>query len=223
MKPKTACVVCNGATLPEELLRAHVLRSDLVIAADGGLKRLTQIGITPDLLVGDMDSLGTLSHDDTNAVEVITYPCDKDISDSEIAVSTALQRGAETVVLLCADGKRMDHFFSNLSLLACYPGRLFLIDQTFTAVALGDKVGQCEIAAEPDAIISVFALGDEVHGLNIEGTKWELSETNLGVGSIGLSNKAVEKKVAISISSGVLLIFAECDIDKINIIRDVTE
>jgi len=221
MGQKRTCIICNGEPLPESMLRDHIERSDLVIAANGGIQQLIRIGHTPDIHVGDMDSSVAASVKPGALPEVIRLHHDKDQSDSEIAVSLALQRGTDSITLLSAAGLRMDHFFSNLSLLINHPGKLFLVDGTFAAFALSDIVCRCQIECEPDATVSVFAFGDRVRGLTLKGTKWALDGADLNPGSLGLSNTAIENVVFISINSGNLIVFAECDVDAIRIESDL--
>lgn len=219
MALKKACIVCNGEALPEPLLAAHVSEADLVIAADGGVRQLLEAGLKPNLYIGDMDSsdVSVLSSDDS--VEIVTYDRDKNESDSELAVNHAIRNGADRIILLSASGSRLDHTFSNLSLLSRYPGRLFLVDEGMTCFALSDDIGSCHIECGKDKLVSVFPFGDAVSGFSISGTKWELDSATLSPGSLGLSNMSAEQTVSISIRSGCLMVFAECSSDNIRIIN----
>ncbi len=217
MKEKRTCIVCNGEPLPESMLRNHIARSDMVIAADGGIRQLLRIDRAPDIHIGDMDSSEADSIEQSGARETIRHPRDKDRSDSELAVSLALERGADRITLLSAAGLRMDHFLSNLCLLTNYPGILFIVDETFTAFGLSNRICRCEIECEQDSTVSVFSFGDRVQGLSLKGTKWEVDGADLSPGSLGLSNKAAAKVVSISIDSGNLIVFSECDVDAIRI------
>ena len=217
MKGKRTCIVCNGEPLPESMLRNHIARSDMVIAADGGIRQLLRIDRAPDIHIGDMDSSEAGSIERSGAGETIRHPHDKDRSDSELAVSLALKRGAERITLLSAAGLRMDHFLSNLCLLINHPGRLFMADETLTAFGLSNSIWRCEMECEQNATVSVFSFGDQVQGLSLKGTKWELDGTDLFPGSLGLSNKAAAQVVSISIDSGNLIVLTECDVDKIRI------
>jgi thiamine pyrophosphokinase len=217
MKEKRTCIVCNGEPLPESMLRNHIARSEMVIAADGGIRQLLRIDYAPDIHIGDMDSSEADSIKQSGARETIRHPRDKDHSDSELAVSLALERGAERIILLSAAGLRMDHFLSNLCLLTNYPGMLFIVDETFTAFGLSNRICRCEIECEQDATVSVFSFGDRVQGLSLKGTKWEVDGAELIPGSLGLSNKVTAQVVSISIDSGNLIVFSECDVDAIRI------
>jgi thiamine pyrophosphokinase len=217
MMEKRTCIVCNGEPLPESMLRSHIARSDIVIAVDGGIEQLLRIHRVPDIHIGDMDSSEADSIEQSGAGETIRHPREKDRSDSELAVSLAVERGARRITLLSAAGLRMDHFLSNLCLLSNYPGRLFIADETFTAFGLSNRVWRCEMECQQDATVSVFSFGDRVRGLSLKGTKWELDGADLFPGSLGLSNIAVARVVSISVDSGNLIVLAECDVDAIRI------
>ncbi len=220
MTLKKACIVCNGEALPKPLLVAHVSEADFVIAADGGVRQLLEAGLKPNLYIGDMDSsdVSVLSSDDS--VETVTFDRDKNESDSELAVHSAISYGADRIILLSASGNRLDHTFSNLSLLSRYPGRLFLVDERLTCFALSDDIGSCQIECGKDKLVSVFSFGDAVSGLSIAGTKWELDGATLSPGSLGLSNMSAKRTVSVSIRSGCLMVFAECNPDNIRVINE---
>lgn len=220
MTLKKACIVCNGEALPESMLVAYVSEADLVIAADGGVRQLLKAGFKPDIYIGDMDSSNESVLLSDDSVEIVTYDRDKNESDSELAVHHAINRGAARIILVSASGNRLDHTYSNLSLLSRHPGRLFLIDGKLICFALSSDIRSCRIEFGKGKLVSVFPFGDQVSGLSISGTKWELDEATLSSGSLGLSNMSVEKTVSISIRTGCLMIFAECRFDNIRIINE---
>jgi len=197
------------------MLREFVERCSLIIAADGGIEQLKQIGVTPDLLIGDMDSAEEALSHLAAGTEVIKYPQDKNESDSELAVVEALKRGTDRVILLSAAGKRSDHFFSNLAILTRHAGRVFLFDGDFTVFSLDAETSGSRLKIERHKTLSVFPFGESVHGLTVSGTKWELNDVTIQAGSLGLSNEATDAAVTISIRSGTLLVFAECRPDDV--------
>ena len=101
-------IFLNGSSDSAGLLRRVAERADLVVAADGGARYALEAGVVPDLVVGDMDSLG-----EDLALEVERlgaslerHPARKDKMDGQLAVLAARQRGATAADLLCAVGGR---------------------------------------------------------------------------------------------------------------------
>ncbi len=216
MSVKLASIICNGRPIDSSLLRRHVESSDTVIAADAGLLYLENAGLRPDVFIGDLDSLD-IPAEKIDADEIIIYDSEKDHSDSEIAVEYAFSKGADTVLLLCAAGRRTDHLLSNVALLTRFPGRLVMIDDAYVVFALSDETRSVRLKMEIGASFSVFCYGGEVTGLNERGSRWELDNVTLTPGSLGLSNEATSEKVLISIESGSLVVIADCDIGDIEL------
>lgn len=216
MSVKLASIVCNGRPINSSLLRRHVESSDIVIAADAGILYLEEIGLRPDVFIGDLDSLDTPA-EKIDADEIIIYDSEKDHSDSEIAVEYAFSKAADRVLLLCAAGRRTDHLLSNIALLTRYPGRLVMIDDEYVVFALDDDIRSLRLKTKIGASFSVFSYGGEVTGLNERGSRWELENVTLTPGSLGLSNEAASEEVLISIESGSLVVFAECDVGDIDL------
>ena len=92
----------------------------LVIAADGGALKAELLGLRPDVVIGDLDSLsqGKLAELEATGAEVVRHPMDKDASDTELAVLEAVRRGATEIVIVAAlGGLRFDHALANVLLL----------------------------------------------------------------------------------------------------------
>lgn len=175
-----------------------------VIAADGGLAELEKLGRRPDLIVGDLDSWrGPLP----DGVEVIRHPVMKDDTDTALAVSESLRRGAERIVVYGGLGGRLDHTVANLQLLAGLARRgvegiLAGKNETVTAVTRGELRFDASFAGT----VSVFAWG---------GTA-TVSETGLLYGldrcplrddvPRGVSNEFTGQDAVITVHEGTALI-----------------
>ena len=119
---KKACTFCNGRLRNPTKVKQIAKDCDLLIAADGGAKYLIDIGLTPQVIIGDMDSVDPDIRKNNGGIEHIRYPEAKDKSDTELATEYALGRGCKQVILLAATGGRLDHTLGNIALLASYPG-----------------------------------------------------------------------------------------------------
>ena len=179
---------------------------DFLIAADGGYAYAVEAGWTPDLLLGDFDSLGYVPE----GVEVLVFPPEKDASDMELALGEAMVRGADAVEVYGALGGRLDHTLANLQLLASFAER----GLTVTAVGERESVvflvgpGELCLDAAGAGIVSVFSLTDVSTGVVEEGLKYGLDGVALtNRTSWGLSNELVGTPARIALESGTLAVF----------------
>ena len=173
--------------------------TSFVIVADAGYLRAKQLGIKPDLLVGDFDSLGYAPTD----VETVTVPVEKDFSDGELGVRTAALRGVKELDIYGAAGGRPDHFLFNLHLLK------IAFDLGVRAVLRGDDFDIYYTESNffmPATIgdwFSVVPLGESVHILKATGLKYPAEGVTLTKKDTrGLSNECTEDKVFVSVSEG---------------------
>ena len=110
-----ALIILNGECRDCTYLFNQVKKYDLIICADGGYKHLDSIGIMPNAVLGDFDST-----EQPEGVFTIKYPVEKNMTDGEIAIEYALEKGADEIVLTCALGGRVDHEMANIFLLTRY-------------------------------------------------------------------------------------------------------
>ncbi len=110
---------------------AKLQPEDLIIAADGGAQHCLKLGIRPQVVIGDFDSV---SPDELETLrgqgaEIIAFPARKDYTDLELALLEAQKRGAKQILLLAALGARWDQSLANILLPAAFPGlRISLVD-----------------------------------------------------------------------------------------------
>ena len=177
---------------------------DLVIAADGGFAYLQRMGITPDVIVGDFDSLG-YTPDHPN---VLLSPAEKDDTDTMLAIRYGLQKGYQSFEIYGGLGGRLDHTIANiqaLTYLAQNGARGKLIDRNTCATVICS--GGIELDAAGWGILSVFALDREVHGVSMCGFKYPLDDATLtNEFPIGVSNEFAGEKGIVSVRDGALLI-----------------
>jgi thiamine pyrophosphokinase len=134
-----ALIVASGSPPTAELLRKHG-DADLVIAADGGIEILKKSGIIPDFLIGDFDSASgtTVRGYDGTKTQVVRFAVEKNDTDGMIALKLAIERGADSVVLLGGLGRRSDHALANIMLLgyAHARGIAMVIEDEFCEITL---------------------------------------------------------------------------------------
>ena len=184
-------------------LAAPIENNDIVIAADGGLLHTQRLGITPDVILGDFDSLGFVPEGAN------VFPVEKDDTDAMLAVRRGLAMGCREFLLYGSlDGKRLDHTVANfqtLQFLADHGAVGYLIGADHMVTVL--KNGTLSFPPDADGILSVFCLGADATGVNIEGLQYILKDGTLSPGfPLGVSNHFEGKEVTVSVEKGSLLI-----------------
>ncbi|MBE6974753.1 MAG: thiamine diphosphokinase [Ruminococcaceae bacterium] len=177
--------------------------SDLIIAADGGLRHLIHKQHPPHVILGDFDSLGYVPAGAT------VYPVEKDDTDSMLAVRLGLERGYKEFILYGAlDGPRLDHTVANfqtLQFLADHGAFGYLVgaDTLVTVV----KNGALHFPRDAEGILSVFCLGAPARGVTLQGVQYELENGTLSAGfPLGVSNHFVGRDATVRVDDGSLLV-----------------
>lgn len=181
-----------------------VTPEDYVIAADGGLRHCASLGLTPQEVLGDFDSLGYVPE----GAQV--FPVEKDDTDSMLAVRRGLELGYRDFLIYGGmDGQRLDHTVANLQTLkylSDHDGCGTLVGKTQCATVIRD--GSLRFPAVAEGIVSVFALGADAKGVTIRGLQYPLEDGLLTAGHpLGVSNHFVGKSSEISVKDGCLLVF----------------
>ena len=190
---------------------------DLVIAADGGARHASALGVVIDLWVGDGDSIGEtgLAALAATGVPIDRSPPDKDESDTELAMAAALRLGADGIVIVGAlGGARIDHALANLGLLGLpeLAGRPVTVVDGRTRIALIRAPGPAGRAVEhrlPGRVgdlVSLLPIGDGVEGVTTTGLAYRLDDEPLPFGRArGLSNLRIARDAVVIVRRGTLL------------------
>ena len=208
-----AAIFLNGAPDSEPLIQAVAGRADLVVAADGGARYALAAGIVPDLIVGDMDSLGEdLAREiERRGAELERHPVKKDKMDGHLAVLTARERGATAAEFGCAVGGKVGAVFALPHILLAGErlglrssavadwGRMFVVETSSRTVegAVGDSV-------------SAFPLAGQATGVTLEGMAYPLTDATLEPGdTLGFHNELLGGRAKVSVEGGTLLVVQE--------------
>lgn len=181
---------------------------DIIIAADGGYDNLVSHGYTPNVLVGDFDSI---KREIPEGVRTVKYPEKKDETDMFLAYEEGVKLGFSDFVLIGATGGRLDHTYANLSLLLYakeHGHNLTIIDSN--GIILCIKNEAVTLTGSEGAYLSVFAVGGVANGVTISGAEYEVKNTSLSPAfPLGVSNRFKDCPAYISVEDGALLIIAE--------------
>lgn len=199
------CVIfAGGDPVKAETIDRNYIDSAYVICADKGLALAEALGVKPDLILGDFDSLKFKPEGDN----VLTYPAEKDDTDLMLAVEIALEKGFVDFRIYGACGGRLDHMMGNIECLA-----LLLKNGTIGEIT-GDNEHILLLAPGEHSVkrcdgfsMSLFSYSEKVSGLSISGTKYTTDKITLTKAStLGVSNEITEDYARISFESGTLMV-----------------
>jgi thiamine pyrophosphokinase len=208
-------VVALGGDLADTaLVRTRIAGAEFVIAADSGATRLDALGVRPDAVIGDFDSLAAdrLAILRAAGVEIVPHPDPQYRTDGQVALELAAARGASEVILLGGrGGPRIDHSLSNA---------LFLVAEEFASMPITAISGWSEaigvfgresgwgrdtvrFGGAPGDYVSLIPLGKHVGGVSTRGLRWALERTDLSLGvPAATSNELVGTTGGFSLTVG---------------------
>jgi len=207
-------IILSGGEPLETIDTIAIPEHDLVIAADSGLHHASVLGLDVDLVIGDMDSV------DADALDAAVksgsvadrYPVDKDSTDLELAVRSALAREARHIAIIGSHTGRLDHLLGAIGLfIATVP----LVDDlvwldgttTITGCAPGTSVRVNDAVGDR---LSLIPTGTDAVDITTSGLRWNLAAETLPAGSTrGISNIVMADPATITVGGGVLLVVHE--------------
>jgi thiamine pyrophosphokinase len=200
-------IFANGELPNLEAARKLILPDDLMICADGGTRHALALGLIPQVIIGDMDSLPEDFESSTFEGEFVQVSADKNETDLELALNHALSFHPPAIVIIAALGGRLDQALGNISLIT--DPKLSTFD-----IRLADGVeeiflcrDQVNVQGGSGDLVSLIPWGGEVGGVHTENLKWPLrSETLYPYKTRGISNEMLGEEASVKIKSGLLLI-----------------
>jgi thiamine pyrophosphokinase len=205
VKHKHALVICNGEMPSLKLIAPFLKTKPFIVCADGGANKARPFGITPHVIIGDLDSITQKTRHYYSTVPVIHNP-NQNNTDLEKALDHLLECGITSATVIGATGDRPDHTMSNFSILLKYQKKLALrfFDERCTVEVIRTSV---RFRAVPGQQISLVPMG-KASGITTSGLKYPLKNEALELGvREGLSNEAVGSTVSVSVKKGGLLLF----------------
>ena len=204
----TVLIFANGELSEGPWIQPYIQDASAIIAADGGAVHLQNLGLTPDWLIGDLDSVGDELVDTLvqAGVHVNRHRLDKDETDLELSLLFAHRNFDKPILVLGATGGRIDHSLANLMLLS-HPDFLEVdisyIDRGYRIWAVHK---QTSIVGEPGDLISLVPVNDSVTVRSTRGLRWPLSSETLDFGRTrGVSNELTGQNAEVELESGTLI------------------
>lgn len=177
-------------------------KGDYLIAADGGYTEVLAQGLKPDLAVGDFDSLGSVPQHEN----VVQHPVMKDDTDMMLAVKLGFEKGYTRFFIYGALGGRLDHTLANIQTL------MYIANRGGQGWVIGDCCltaihnGEARFNENAAGVVSVFCLGSEAKGVDIEGLLYEIhGHTMLSDIALGVSNEFTGRRSRVSVKDGTLV------------------
>lgn len=204
-----AIIFANGNLDPTSKLDALLKKADLIIAADGGANHCAHLGIIPDVLLGDLDSIfpENLESYKTEGIAINHHPKRKDATDLELALDLAVEKGSRSVWLVGALGGRWDMSLANIMLAAGDKYKHLktsLLGRDCSMQIL--HPGTHTITGEPGQKVSILPLKGDAHGVTLSGFEYPLKDHFVPFGSsIGVSNIMEKDQGTVQFIQGALL------------------
>ncbi|MBE0680646.1 MAG: thiamine diphosphokinase [Anaerolineales bacterium] len=202
-------IFANGELPDLEKARALLRDDDFIIAADGGTRHALALGLTPNVVIGDLDSISKEERRkiDAAGVEVIKFPADKKETDLELAIDHAMSLHPDQILILAALSGRMDQTLANIALLSNLQLATCNIKLTDGVEEIFFCRDQAKVEGRSGDIVSLLPWQGAAEGVFTENLKWHLHyETLYPEKTRGISNEMTADTASVSIKSGLLLI-----------------
>lgn len=204
-------LVLAGGSEPGRDLLAVVPAGARCIAADSGLDHARALGLRPELVVGDLDSVSaaSLAWAEAEGIAIERHPADKAQTDLELALLRAVAMAPDQVLVAGIGGGRLDHFLANVLVLA---------DPRWAGVALDGWIDGALVAVvhpgrrrvfdgEPGELVSLLPVNGDARGVVATGVVWPLAaETLRASSSRGVSNVFAHVRATVGVAQGTLLV-----------------
>ena len=199
-------IFANGELPDIEKARALLKVDDYIICADGGTRHALALGLKPNLIVGDLNSVTDVELKIASA-KIVQYPRNKNETDLELALNHALVKKPSSILIIAALGNRLDQTLGNISLLS--DPRLSTLDCQLDDGA--EEVflcrGQSKVEGRRGDIVSLIPWNGAVKGISTHGLRWSLNNESLFPNKTrGISNEMLDEIAEVNIEFGLLLI-----------------
>ena len=200
-----AVIIAGGRIADYETAKKYISEKAYIICADSGYDHAKKMGIIPDIVIGDMDSV----KEERTAKEIV-YPVKKDCSDSELAMDYAVDNDYTDLILLGFIGTRMDHTIANISMLFRYNDINPVMVDSHNEIrpAKADNI----IKGKKGDLVSIIPFGGVLSGVTTENLEYPLDNEDLfSAETRGVSNVMTDSECRIYIKSGNGLIIKSKD------------
>lgn len=210
----SAVIISSGTIIDYKTAKNITESCDMIICADGGAEHCEKIGICPNVIIGDFDSIkpSTLEKYRELDTKIIHLEDDKDETDTQLAVEYAVENGVKEIKFLGCIGTRFDHTFANVSML------IWLMERGIRGVIMNENNDihvidrYIKLDGEVGDKISLLPISPKIDGIFTTGLKYALENGELFYNSPrGISNEFISTSAEIVIRDGMLLVIKSKD------------
>lgn len=210
-RERTCIIIGAGDFTPVDI---DIHESDLCVAVDGGYLYCKMLGIVPDLIVGDMDSIDEKILEEireikkTSPDKVIILNSEKDDTDTIAALKIGLKKGFKMFRIYGAMGGRIEHTIANIQCLRYlknHGAKAYIMDAFVMMTVIENETADFNPSME--GYMSLFALSDRAEGVTITGMKYPLDKATVQSDyPIGISNEFIGQEGHVTVENGMLLL-----------------
>jgi len=211
---KRAVIFANGDLRDAKKIKVQIGAENFLIAADGGYQHLKILGLTPNLVIGDLDSMqkSDVQQLQDDGVELLRFPPEKNETDLELSLLEAAARGYQDILIVAGLGWRLDQTLGNLGLLKSPALANCHIKMDDGCVEVWNLIDSkypegLQILGKKGEVISLLAFSSIVKGIITEGLKYPLAGEDLSpFQTRGISNEMLGTTAKVSLSQGELIV-----------------
>lgn len=198
-------ILANGDFPKHEIPLSFLRNAKQIVCCDGATQNLVDFGLTPDFIVGDLDSISETLKE--RFASILRRSAEQETNDLTKAIRFCLENGNNEITILGATGKREDHSLGNLSLLTDYKEKAnvqLLTDYGVFVPLLETSV----LESYPGQQISVFGITSETR-ITFHNLAYPITNRKLTAWWQGTLNEALSNRFTIEMDQGKLLVFRE--------------
>lgn len=205
---RQAAIFLHGNPPKRERVLKFITKNTAIFCADGGTVYALDLGLKPDVVIGDFDSLRKQRVESLKKqnIQMKAFSAEKDETDSELVLQYAIEQGFTELIIFGWMGTRFDHVFADLTLFAEQKRdiQITIVEPEQTIYIVKSSIS---LSGKKGEYVSLIPFKGDVSGVSTKGLKWKLNNEILYFGKTrGISNEFIGKTVTISIKRGVLLV-----------------
>jgi len=202
--------ILGGADIFDYSFCSKYLSDSFIVCCDAGMKHALKLGITPDIIVGDFDSVNkeTFEFFEKSDVKIKKFPCKKDETDMALGIEEAIDNGCDELVIAGGIGSRMDHTVANMQLLYNLNKRgikAIIVNENNEIQLISNKI---TLNGRTGDVVSLIPMTEKVTGVTTDGLEYPLNNAEISFGDkvMAVSNAMAKDNAEISIKSGLLYV-----------------
>jgi len=208
---KRALVLANGEWNGDGAYFQQICQAvDTLVCADGGAVYAMELGLKPDRIFGDLDSImpEVQAAYERMGIEFVLFPVEKDKTDTHLVLDHLIAEGYQEILLGGALGGRPDHLLGNMMLLSYAHQQGVCAKLISPLVEIQVITGVLTIAGHAGDTFSLIPVDTQVKGVTLTGFKYPLTDAAVRrEGTLGISNLIENDFAVVEVAEGAAFIF----------------